>query len=225
MEKTVQLNIESRIPLLPEETLRRLCANGTGPVSDACPEALVIGSSLYPLDNYPCVGGLALTVDAGPADNLTVWASLKYARPGDVLFVSTQACMETSVCGDLLIGFAKNGGVAAVITDGCIRDFNGIRETELPVFAAGTSPKAPVKEGPGKIGYPVTLAGVEIQRDMVVVCDRDGIVAFDHSHLESTLKKLDTVEAKETKASQEISDGRTLPTWIEPVLDGVKFIK
>lgn len=224
MKKRIELNLEKRLEPLADAVCQRLCACGTGPVSDACPEAVTLNSSLYPIDNYPCVAGRALPVDAGPGDNLTVWASLKFAQPGDVLFVSTHSYTETSVCGDLLIGFAKNAGTAAVITDGYIRDLNGIRETKLPVFAAGTSPKAPLKEGPGKIGHPVSIAGTQIERDMVVVCDRDGIVAFESKHLETTLEKIEAIVAKESKASQEIADGRKLPSWIEPMLDEIDFV-
>jgi 4-hydroxy-4-methyl-2-oxoglutarate aldolase len=152
MEPSIALHIENRLPPLTESACNQLRQNGTGPVSDSCPEAVVIGSTLQPLDNYPCTVGRALPVDAGPADNLTVWSCLKFARPGDVLLVSTEECMETSVFGDLLVGFAKNGGIAAMITDGCIRDLNGIKATGLPVYTAGTSPRAPKKNGPGKIG-------------------------------------------------------------------------
>lgn len=223
MAPSISLALENRLPPLPEEVRNILTRMGTGPVSDACPEAIVIGSSLPALKSYDCVAGTALPIDAGPADNLTVWASLKFARPGDVLFVYTEACMSTSVFGDLLVGFARNGGLAAMVTDGCVRDYHGICETSLPVYAAGTSPKAPVKKGPGKIGYPIQMAGVRIERDMVVVCDRDGIVAFDHEHLDSTLEKLKAVEAKEAKAAREIEEGRTLPTWIEPVIESVNY--
>jgi 4-hydroxy-4-methyl-2-oxoglutarate aldolase len=223
MEPSIALHIENRLPPLTESACNQLRQNGTGPVSDSCPEAVVIGSTLQPLDNYPCTVGLALPVDAGPADNLTVWSCLKFARPGDVLLVSTEECMETSVFGDLLVGFAKNGGIAAMITDGCIRDLNGIKATGLPVYTAGTSPRAPKKNGPGKIGHPLKLCGVEIERDMIVVCDRDGIVAFKQEYLESTLKKLEAVSIKEAKAAQEIADRRTLPTWIEPMIETIQF--
>jgi len=184
---------------------------------------MAIGSTLSPLDNYDCVVGRALPVDAGPADNLTVWSSLKFARPGDILFVSTQRCFETSVFGDLLVGFARNCGIGALVTDGCIRDFNGIKESGLPVYAAGTSPRAPKKEGPGKIGQPVEMCGEAIERDMIVVCDRDGIVAFKQDYLETTLENLETISTKESKAANEIAEGQTFPTWMEPLAKSIRY--
>lgn len=223
MKLSVSLNIRNRPPPLSASVCRRLSQAGTGPVSDACPEALVVGSTLYPLQDYRCSVGLALPVDAGPADNLTVWASLKFAQPGDVLFVATQACMATSVFGDLLVGFAQNCGITALVTDGCIRDVNGIKETGLPVYAAGTSPRAPKKLGPGSIGLPINLCGVEIERDLIVVCDRDGMVAFKQEYLEATLEKLEAIQSKEANAAKEIAANRTLPTWIAPMIESVDF--
>jgi len=223
MEKIIELDIANRPPPLADDVRRRLCEAGTGPVSDACPEAVTIGSVLYPVGDHEPVAGTALTVAAGPADNLALWASLKFARPGDMLFVSTENCRDASVCGDLLVGFAKNCGIAALATDGCIRDLIGIRETGLPVYASGASPKAPAKRGPGTIGGPIRMAGVEILRDMVVVCDCDGIVAFECCHLEATLEALAAVQKKEAQAAREIAEERRLPTWIETMLESIRY--
>lgn len=225
MDKTIEVNVSNRAAVLAAKDIDRLCQAGTGPASDACPEAVTIGSELYPIGNDSCVAGAALTVEAGAADNLTLWASLKFARPRDVLVVSTKACKDTSVCGDLLIGFARNCGVAAVVTDGRVRDRRGIGEAGLPVYAAGTSPRAPAKRGPGKIGHPIRLGDAEIRRDMVVICDADGIVAFDRRHLEATLERLEAVEVKEAWAAREISEKRKLPTWIEETLGEVRFVE
>ena len=50
--------------------------------------------------------GVALTCDAGPADNLAVFGALHLAQPGDVIVIATDAFMATAVIGDLVVGLS-----------------------------------------------------------------------------------------------------------------------
>ncbi len=203
------------------EVRNRLRELGTGPVCDACPDCLVLEPTIKPLGSYACQVGLAFPLDTGPADNLTLWTSLKYARQGDVLLVATHRCQDASVFGDLFVGFAKNAGVSAIITDGCIRDYHGIVEVGLPVLATNTSPRAPQKNGPGTIGLPIQLGGCLIEPDMVVVTDRDGTILFDRKYLPETLKRLEKVEAKESQGMAQIAAKRIIPTWMEDLIEEI----
>ena len=105
--------------------------------------------------------GVAVTCNCGPADNLALFAALETAGPGDILVAATDACMSTSVTGDLLLGMARNRGVTALVTDGVVRDLVGILGVGLPVYCAGLSPNSPARNGPGSVGLPVVLGGVQ----------------------------------------------------------------
>ncbi len=61
----------------------------------------------------------------------------EYAKPGDVLIVATNAYEEASVAGDVMLGMAKNQGVCALVTDGMVRDVDGLNAVGIPVFARG----------------------------------------------------------------------------------------
>ena len=49
------------------------------------------------------------------------------------------------------------------MTDGMVRDIEGLEAVGIPVFARGLTPNAPHRDGPGAIGEPVTLGGVIVQ--------------------------------------------------------------
>src|SRR3989337_453245 len=95
-------------------------------------------------------------------DTLAPYAALAFARPGDVLVVAADAYEGASVAGDILLGMAKNKGIAALVTDGMVRDVEGLNAVGIPVFARGLSPNSPYKDGPGEIGLPVALGGMSI---------------------------------------------------------------
>ena len=120
--------------------------------------------------------GVALTVQSRPRDNLAPYAAIRYAKPGDVMLISTDCYEEASVAGDVLLGMAKNQGVCALVTDGLVRDIDGLNAVGIPVFARGLSPNSPHKDGPGKIGLPIYVGGVMVNSGDVVIGDKDGVV-------------------------------------------------
>ena len=56
--------------------------------------------------------GAAVTCHCGPADNLALFGALDAARAGDILMVATDGFTGTAVTGDLVMGMARNRGVA-----------------------------------------------------------------------------------------------------------------
>ena len=82
---------------------------------------------IKPIGESSTFSGVALPVPVrGPADNLAAFGALSIARPGDVVVCGTDSFTETAVTGDLLLGMMKNRGVAAFVTDGFVRDLQGM---------------------------------------------------------------------------------------------------
>ncbi len=158
--------------------------------------------------------GSALPVDAGPRDNLAAWAALRLARPGDVLVITTGGFEAASVCGDILIGMARNAGIQAVVTDGMVRDRSGIDAVGIPVFAAGISPNSPQKAGPGSVGLPVMVGGVRVAAGDIVRGDEDGVVVIPSAQIAVTLESLAEVRAKEAAMEEKVAAGVPVPDWI-----------
>ena len=71
---------------------------------------------------------------------------------------------------------AAKSGVAAIITDGAVRDAEGLREVGVPVYAAAVTPNSPEKHGPGQVNCPVSCAGQVVCPGDILVGDADGVV-------------------------------------------------
>jgi 4-hydroxy-4-methyl-2-oxoglutarate aldolase len=159
--------------------------------------------------------GAALTCDAGPADNLAVFAALRLLQPGDALVAATGGHAGCAVAGDLLLGMARNCGAVAFVTDGCVRDIPGLREVGLPCFALGVTPNSPAREGPGTVGFPVVLGGAAIATGDILVGDQDGVVVVPFERIDEVLARLDVVRAAEAELDAKVKAGLRLPPFLE----------
>jgi 4-hydroxy-4-methyl-2-oxoglutarate aldolase len=153
--------------------------------------------------------GVALTCDCGPRDNLALMAAVAECRPGDVLVVATGGYVGAAVTGDLLLGVARNRGVAGFVTDGLVRDLDDLEAIGLPVFAMGVTPNSPQKRGPGSVGLPIVCGGVTVASGDVVVGDRDGVAVVPRTRIDETLKNLERVKAAEAATLERVRAGLT----------------
>jgi 4-hydroxy-4-methyl-2-oxoglutarate aldolase len=134
--------------------------------------------------------GVALTVDAGPGDNLALVHDLQDVQPGDVLMASTGGFTGCAITGDLVLGMAKNCGAVGFVTDGCVRDLVGLRNVGLPAWAIGVTPNSPQRHRPGTIGFAIALAGHPVASGDIVVADLDGVVVVPQERLAEVLARL-----------------------------------
>ncbi len=162
--------------------------------------------------------GVALTCDCGPADNLAVFAALEAVRPGDVIVAATDAFTGCAVVGDLVLGMARNGGAAAFVTDGLARDLDGIEGVGMPVFCRGVSPNSPARNGPGRLGLPVTLGGVTVASGDLVAGDRDGVVVVPRAEIDAVIEALEAVRTAETALEAKVKAGLKVPDFVQSLL-------
>ena len=185
-----------------------------GNIVDALGRTAAMASPIKPITSLNRFVGSALTVDAGPRDNLAPWAALKLARPGDVLVIATGGHSNHSVCGDLLIGMARNAGVVAIVTDGMARDRSGANAAGIPVFASGIHPNSPQKNGPGSVGFDILCGGVNVAAGDIVAGDEDGVVIVPAARIEEAQRALADVRKKEARMEAEVAAGATAPSWV-----------
>ena len=170
--------------------------------------------------------GVALTCAAGPADNLAMMAAIHFAQPGDVIMVSADSYTTTCVTGDLLVGMAKNQGAVAVVTDGLVRDLEGILEVGLPVFSRGITPNSCARNGPGSVGQPITIGDVAVSSGDIVVGDDDGVVVIPQTLAKQVIWQLEQVKAAEANLTNRVKAGMKVGEIIGELLDSdrVKYI-
>ncbi|MEP7327759.1 MAG: RraA family protein [Betaproteobacteria bacterium] len=157
--------------------------------------------------------GVAVTCDAGPADNLALIAALEAVLPGDVVVCATGRYTNCAVTGDLVLGMARNCGAVGFVTDGCVRDLPGIRMVGLPCYCVGVTPNSPARSGPGTVGYPVTIAGHPVASGDVIVADLDGVVVIPQSRLDEVIARLPAIRSAEAAMDQAVRDGLRLPVF------------
>jgi 4-hydroxy-4-methyl-2-oxoglutarate aldolase len=198
----------------------------TGNVCDAQGRVGALDYRIKPVGGVSQFCGTALTVDSGPRDNLAAWAALESARPGDIVLVATGGHLASSVVGDLYVGMAKNAGVAAIVTDGVVRDLPGINAVGIPVFARGICPNSPWKNGPGRVGLPIIIGGVSVNAGDIVVGDQDGVVVVERRTAPAVADALTAVLAKEKKMEAAVKAGMKVPGWLKEAYDakGVRYL-
>ena len=187
----------------------------TGNVCDAQGRQGALDPSIRPITANCRFAGTAVTVASAPGDNLAPYAALEVAAPGDVLVISTNGYRGASIIGDVFVGMAKNRGVVGIVTDGLVRDRDGLDALGLPVFALGLTPNSPWKNGPGRVGSPVVVAGRAIAAGDVVVGDFDGVVTVPLTEAAQVREVLRDVVAKEAEMERAVASGVDRPGWLE----------
>jgi 4-hydroxy-4-methyl-2-oxoglutarate aldolase len=187
----------------------------SGHVVDALGGQGALPAGIKPVAGAPpalwALCGPALTCACAPGDHLALIGALAEAEPGEIIVVATEGYLGSAVMGDLMLGIGRNRGIAGVVTDGAVRDVEGILEVGLPVFCAGISPNSPAKTGPGSVGLPVTLGGMPVATGDVLVGDRNGVVVVPQARLAEVVQALERVRELEASATKAVAEGLTYP--------------
>jgi len=193
----------------------------TGNICDAMGGSGALDMAIKPLPGLPdrfC--GPALTADNGPADILALAGALSEAAPGDVIVNAVDGWQGCAALGDMVVGMARNGGVAALVSDGPARDLAGILPHGIPVFATGLNPNSPFGKGPGKVGYPVHIGGRRVASGDIVVGDRDGVVVVPFEEIDQVIKALEAVQTAEAALEARVRDGLSELDAFADILSG-----
>jgi regulator of RNase E activity RraA len=178
----------------------------TGHVGDALGRSAAMAASIKPVSPVVSFCGVAFTVKTRPVDNLVVWKALQLAQPGDVLVIATGQHLAHSNWGDLTSRVGAGRGLA-MVTDGAVRDLDGIAEAGLPVFAAAVTPNSPQKDGPGEINVPIACGGQVVHPGDILVGDRDGVVVVPRHDAAAALSELERIRSYETQQLEAIARG------------------
>jgi regulator of RNase E activity RraA len=103
-------------------------------------------------------------------------------------------------------------GIAALITDGVIRDLAGVLRTELPVWSAGVA-APPSVAGLTFVAWqqPIGCGGVAIFPNDTIVADEDGAVVIPAALLQEVSEEAAEQEQLEAWIVNEVQAGAALP--------------
>ena len=188
-------------------------------VSDSMSRMAASGPRLRPMHRQGALAGPALTVRSRPGDNLMLHKAIDMAEPGDVIVVDAGGDLTNSLFGELMLSYAAKRGVAGLVINGAIRDAQALSEQDLPVFAAGITHRGPYKDGPGEIGFPISLDGMLIEPGDLILGDWDGLVAVPYAAVETVLAATKAKHDAETKQMADIAKGTNNRSWVDKTLE------
>ena len=194
----------------------------TGFVVDAQNGTGALDYRIKPLATDMAFAGSVITVHVEPRDMLAVQPGIALAQPGDVVLIETSGYDDAAVIGDNVAIMAKNKGIRAIVTDGLVRDAEGILAAGIPVFCAGVSPNSPYSLGPGSVGLPVAIKGVPIESGDILVGDRDGVVVVSRSTVDAVIASIAVVTQLEAEYEKKVHGGATASDWVQELLDSDK---
>jgi regulator of RNase E activity RraA len=124
---------------------------------------------------------------------------------------------DAGIFGDILCARMVKREVAALITDGVVRDFDGVKGTGLRVFASGIA-ASPSVAGLTFVGWqqPIGCGGVAIFPDDLIVADRDGAVVIPKALVEAVIPLAVEQERFEGWIMGEVNRGVPLPGLYPP---------
>lgn len=165
------------------------------------------------------VVGPALTAWSGAADLLALHACKAFVTPGDVVIAGVDAHQGCAVFGDALGGMMRNAGVAGVVTDGPVRDKEGLMALGLPIWCTGTIASTPYENGPGRIGLPLQIGGQTVDTGDMIVADLDGVVAVPFDEIDSVAERCARILKMEKDGERAVADGLVLPESVAALLE------
>src|SRR6059036_775370 len=158
--------------VLLKKCLRNVWMRGTKPLRPGQPR--LVGPA-FTLRFVPAREDLA--TPESWASPISTRAAIEAMPEGVITVVDAMGITDAGIFGDILCARMKKRGVAALITDGVVRDVAGVLGTGLPVWCQGAA-APPSVAGLTFVNWqePIGCGGVAVYPDDVVVVDADGAV-------------------------------------------------
>src|SRR5690349_22868571 len=134
-----------------------------------------------------------------------------------VVVADAMGVTGAGIFGDILCMRMVKRGVAALVTDGVMRDKHGVVATDLPVWCAGVAAPASVNQLTF-VGWnePVACGGCAIFPGDMIVADDDGAVVIPQTLIDFVVAEGEEHERYETWVVSEVERGVKLPGLYPP---------
>ncbi|MDR3537878.1 MAG: ribonuclease activity regulator RraA [Acetobacteraceae bacterium] len=144
-------------------------------------------------------------------------AAIEAMPEGVVTIVDAMGVTDAGIFGDILCARMARRGVAALVTDGVVRDMAGVLGTALPVWCRGAA-APPSVGGLTFVAWqqPIGCGGVAVFPDDVIVVDGDGAVVIPQKMLDDVVAACVEQERQETWIMGEVEAGASLPGLYPP---------
>lgn len=198
-------------------------------VADKMNRIAVLGNGIRLISSpkAPVMAGYAITVKARAGDNLMLHAALDMAGENDVVVVSNEGDRSRALMGEIMAAYAHyDKKIAGIVLDGPIRDVDALSQMDFPLFATGSNPAGPFKEGPGEVNTPIAVGGVAVCPGDLIVGDADGVIVIPLSDAASLLEAATEYSKFDASKVEAAKNGKANRAWVNKSLieKGVEFI-
>lgn len=202
-----QISTATLTTVLLKKGLRNVWLRGTRPLQPG--QARVVGPA-FTLRFVPAREDLA--TPASWASPISTRAAIEDMPAGAVAVVDAMGVTDAGIFGDILCARMAKRGVAALVTDGVIRDAAGVTETGLPVWCDGVA-APPSVAGLTFVAWqqPIACGGVAVFPDDIIVADQDGAVLIPAALLADVIAEAAEQERMEAWIMSEVARGVPLP--------------
>jgi regulator of RNase E activity RraA len=188
------------------ELIERFAALPVANVGDAMDRLSVVDSAIQSV--WPAPGarlaGRAVPVTVAGGDNQGIHEVIPTLTAGDVLVVNGQGATHRALIGELIAGRAMARGCVGFVLDACVRDAVDLQQMGFPVFARGTTPAGPYRNGPFQAGVAAAVGSVVVHPGDLVLGDDDGVAVVPWERAAEVLVKAEAKHATETQQRAEI---------------------
>jgi regulator of RNase E activity RraA len=198
--------------VLLKKGLRNVWLRGTRPLAPG--QARVVGRA-FTLRFVPAREDLATPASWGSP--ISTRAAIEAMPAGCIAVVGAMRVTDAGIFGDILCARMKKRGVAALVTDGVIRDVEGVLGTGLAVWCQGTAAPSSVT-GLTFVGWqePIDCGGVAVFPNDIIMVDQDGAVLIPAALLDDVIAYAIEQERLEGWIMREVESGAALPGLYPP---------
>lgn len=210
---------------MPDKTLiERLAQIPAANIADTMGRSCAMHPRIRLMSGFSGIfAGPALTVKARAGDNLFIHQALDMAEPGDVIVVSNEEDQRRSLMGEIMFTYAMNQRrLGGLVLDGPVRDVDALRAMSLPVYATGSTPGGPYKEGPGEINVPIACGGVSVNPGDIILGDLDGIIVIPQKDVQAVLEAAEELHKADASKVLAAQNGTANRAWVMKTLEAKK---
>ena len=198
--------------VLLKKGLRNVWMRGAKPLQPGQPR--LVGRA-FTLRFVPAREDLATPASWGAP--ISTRAAVEAMPPGCIAVVDAMGVTDAGIFGDILCARMKKRHVAALVTDGVIRDIDGVLSTGLPIWCQGVAAPSSVT-GLTFVSWqePIGCGGVAVFPNDVVVIDSDGAVLIPAALLDDVVAAAVEQERLEGWIMSQVEAGLPLPGLYPP---------
>ncbi|MFN0186616.1 MAG: ribonuclease activity regulator RraA [Aquabacterium sp.] len=198
--------------VLLKKGLRNCWMRGARPLQPQAPR--LVGRA-FTLRFVPMREDLATPASWG--NPISTRAAIEAMPDGCIAVVDAMGVTDAGIFGDILCARMARRGVAALVTDGVVRDLAGVLGTGLPVWCQGTAAPSSVA-GLTFVAWqqPIGCGGVAVFPNDVIVVDGDGAVLIPQALVDDVVAAAVEQERLEGWIMEQVNAGVPLPGLYPP---------